>query len=62
MAISMILAAVLSLDGLWDFSFNENKTLECVQMPAFEANAISSQIGGVDGARTRNPRIDSPVR
>ena len=27
-----------------------------------EANALPSQIGGVDGARTRNPRIDSPVR
>ena len=39
MAISMILAAaLLSLDGLWDFSFNEGKTLEDVQMPAFEAN------------------------
>lgn len=35
--ISLILAAIVSLNGLWDFRFERNKTLEDVRMPQFEA-------------------------
>lgn len=39
MAVSVILVAVaMSLDGLWDFSLEKDKSLERVQMPDFKAN------------------------
>ena len=38
-SIVLAAAAVLSLDGLWDFRLERDKTLEEVSLPAFEADA-----------------------
>ena len=38
-AMALLAAAVLSLDGLWDFRLERNKTLEDVALPVFTAEA-----------------------
>ena len=40
----------------------QNQNLRCYHYTTRQTRLFLSRTGGVDGARTRNPRIDSPVR